>query len=185
MATKIIMALSIASVALFGDSEVATEPAPTQAAVFAASHCEGLCLGGGILFCDRKYMEFPCHSWTWGGAMLSTRGSDWHEENREDTMGRGSCSSAGHVDPSCRMVARVEQNEILLAVSDMDADRLAGVVSREDGAWIEFNDNRKAVQILVPPCDRRSSEVVIAHVPVQESTYWKRAIEHLSVSVSP
>lgn len=49
-------------------------------------------------------------------------------------MGRGSCSSAGHVDPSCRMVAYLEQNDILLAVREMDVDRLAGVVSESPTA---------------------------------------------------
>ena len=179
IATILVLAAGLFAVRSETDPEIVHPPDGTVF-VDVDLHCEGHCEDFDEDGCDRLYSRWPCHGWEWGFPLSHSIGTDSHIENRDvEMMGEGSCSEH-HSTDGCEgggtAFTQLEFGEIFRAVRDSNADRVVQIVSDRDGAWVEFNGDRDAIQILATPCDGSPGERVIGHIPVQDAAFWARAI---------
>jgi hypothetical protein len=127
--------------------------------------------------CEYYEVELPCHYWVESNSGDRDRDtSDWHIQYPDEMpwylwVGPGLASQ--HPSP-CDPIPPAP--DLLTAIEQKDAVALQRYIEGSQRAWLEFNAERNAVQVLAA-CPGKSA-VVVGHVRVRAdlAEYWREAL---------
>ncbi len=132
-------------------------------------------------------MSADCHAWVDEAEGPDPRCTHPHTTYGEGYIGTGTCSeehpgTCG--DPGCGSEDLDE--DLMAAVLSSDIPALEGLLGEYPSAWVEFNQDRKAVQILTR-CAADPVGSVVRHIPVERESvsFWTSKLPQSSLSVLP